>query len=91
MRQLKNVLQWAAVRVEGIITAELLGKNEDLRPKPVDPEDYEGATLKDAIRTFEREMITRALEESASNREAARKLGMDEGNFSKKLKELGLR
>lgn len=91
VRQLKNVLQWAAVRVDGVITAELLAKNEDLRPRPTDPEDYKGATLKEAIRTFEREMISRARKESASNREAAQKLGMDEGNFSKKLKELGLR
>jgi len=33
----------------------------------------------------------KVLSESASNREAAQKLGIDEGNFSKKLKDLNLR
>ncbi len=91
VRQLKNVLQWAAVRIDGVITAELLAENEDLAPEPIRPQDYTGVTLKEAIRAVEREMIERALAQSSSNREAAQKLGVDEGNFSKKLKELGLR
>ncbi len=92
VRQLKNVLQWAAVRVEGVITAELLRQSEDLRPKPAETADFsEKATLKDAVRTFERDLIERILGESSSNREAAQKLGIDEGNFSKKLKDHGLR
>ena len=91
VRQLINVLQWAAVRVDNVITAELLTKNEDLAPPTSSPEDYTSVTLKEAIRTFERKMIERVLAESTSNREAAQKLGVDEGNFSKKLKELDLR
>ena len=91
VRQLKNVLQWAAVRVDDSITAQLLEKNEDLRPKPPSPEDYMGATLKESVKGFERDLITRILSESSSSREAAQKLGIDEGNFSKKLKDLGLR
>jgi two-component system nitrogen regulation response regulator NtrX len=91
VRQLKNVLQWAAVRVDDSITAQLLETNEDLRPKPPSPEDYMGASLKEAVKGFERDLISRILSESSSNREAAQKLGIDEGNFSKKLKDLGLR
>jgi two-component system nitrogen regulation response regulator NtrX len=91
VRQLKNVLQWAAVRVDDSITEALLAKNEDLRPKPLGSENYAGATLKEAMKSFERDIISRVLSESSSNREAAQKLGIDEGNFSKKLKELGLR
>jgi DNA-binding NtrC family response regulator len=91
VRQLKNVLQWAAVRVDEVITAELLRMHEDLRAAPVKAQDYRGMTLREAQRVFELDLITRVLTESASNREAAQKLGMDEGNFSKKLKELGLR
>ncbi|GAB4330265.1 MAG: sigma-54 dependent transcriptional regulator [Candidatus Abyssubacteria bacterium] len=91
VRQLKNVLQWAAVRVTDVITADLLRKNEDLRSAAPPMQDYKGMTLKEAQRMFERDLITRILSESSSNREAAQKLGMDEGNFSKKLKELGLR
>jgi DNA-binding NtrC family response regulator len=91
VRQLKNVLQWATVRVNNGITAELLRKNEDLRSAAPSTQNYTEMTLKEALRIFERDLIARALSESASNREAAQKLGMDEGNFSKKLKELHLR
>ena len=91
VRQLKNVLQWAAVRVDGVITAELLRRNEDLRPASQPLRDDASATLKEAVRAFERDLIARTLSEGSSNREAAQKLGMDEGNFSKKLKDLGLR
>ena len=91
VRQLKNVLQWAAVRVDGVITAELLRTNEDLRLASQSLRDDASATLKEAVRAFERDLIARTLSESSSNREAAQKLGMDEGNFSKKLKDLGLR
>ncbi len=91
VRQLKNVLQWAAVRVDEVISAELLRKNEDLRPAPPTEQEFSDSTLKEAVRTFERDLIARVLSESSSNREAAQKLGMDGGNFSKKLKDLGLR
>lgn len=91
VRQLKNVLQWAVLRVDAAITGDLLKKNEDLQSEPSSAQDYEGMTLKEALREFERSLIKRALDESASNREAALKLGMDEGNFSKKLKDLQLR
>jgi DNA-binding NtrC family response regulator len=91
VRQLKNVLQWAAVRVDEVISAELLRKNEDLRPAPPTEREFSDSTLKEAVRTFERDLIARVLSESSSNREAAQKLGMDGGNFSKKLKDLGLR
>ncbi|NQU09029.1 MAG: hypothetical protein HQ583_10725, partial [Candidatus Abyssubacteria bacterium] len=91
VRQLKNVLQWAAVRVDGVITAELLRTNEDLRLASQSLRDDASATLKEAVCAFERDLIARTLSESSSNREAAQKLGMDEGNFSKKLKDLGLR
>jgi len=91
VRQLKNVLQWAAVRGDGSISAELLRQNEDLRPAAPAPQDYAEKTLKEAVRTFEHDLIEGILRESSSNREAAQKLGMDEGNFSKKLKDLGLR
>jgi transcriptional regulator with PAS, ATPase and Fis domain len=91
VRQLKNVLQWAAVRVDDCITAAILAKNEDLRVMPPASETYAGTTLKEALKGFERDMISRVLNESSSNREAAQKLGIDEGNFSKKLKDLGLR
>ncbi len=91
VRQLKNVLQWAAVRVERVIGADLLRTNEDLRAAAVTPEDYAQMSFKDALRSFERDLISRTLSESSSHREAAQKLGMDEGNFSKKLKELRLR
>ena len=62
-----------------------------LRPQPPAPEDYLGTTLKDALKSFEHDLIVRTLSESSSNRQAAEKLGIDEGNFSKKLKDLGLR
>jgi DNA-binding NtrC family response regulator len=91
VRQLKNVLQWAAVRVDDAITAELLRRNEDLRSPAQPMEDFAEKTLKEAVRSFEHNLITRVLSESSSNREAAQKLGMDEGNFSKKLKDLKLR
>jgi DNA-binding NtrC family response regulator len=91
VRQLKNALQWATVRVDDVIAAELLMKNEDLRTAVQPAQDYAQMTLKEAVRAFERDLISRVLNESASNREAAQKLGMDEGNFSKKLKELHLR
>ncbi len=91
IRQLKNVLQWAVVRVDKVITAELLRKNDDLRSTAPVAQNYTEMTLKEALRIFERDLIARVLNESASNREAATKLGMDEGNFSKKLKELHLR
>ena len=91
VRQLKNVIQWAAVRVDEVITAELLRTHEDLRAEPPETQDYTGMTLREAQRAFERHMITRVLSESPSNREAAKRLGMDEGNFSKKLKDLNLR
>ena len=91
VRQLKNVLQWAAIRVDGVITADILRRNDDLRPQPPSPENYEGTTLKEALKKFEHDLIVRALGESSSNRQAAEKLGIDEGNFSKKLKDLGLR
>ncbi len=91
VRQLKNVLQWAAVRVDDAITEELLCRNEDLRAPFETMEDYDGKTLKEAVKKFERDLIARVLSQSSSNREAAQKLGMDEGNFSKKLKDLQLR
>jgi transcriptional regulator with GAF, ATPase, and Fis domain len=91
VRQMKNVLQWAAVRVEHSISAELLLRNEDLRSSSQPVEDYADKPLKEAVRSFERDLIARVLSESSSNREAAQKLGMDEGNFSKKLKDLNLR
>jgi DNA-binding NtrC family response regulator len=91
VRQLKNVLQWAAVRVEDVITAELLQRNDDLRATQPQIQNYTEMTLKEAQRIFERDLILKALNESSSNREAAQKLGIDEGNFSKKLKELKLR
>jgi DNA-binding NtrC family response regulator len=91
VRQLKNVLQWAVVRVESVITTDLLRRNDDLRLVPPSMQTYAGLTLKDAQRAFERDLILKVLNESASNREAAQKLGMDEGNFSKKLKDLNLR
>jgi transcriptional regulator of aromatic amino acid metabolism len=77
--------------VDDCITAALLKKNEDLCPIAPIAEDYMEGTLKDALKGFERDLIMRVLSESSSNREAAQKLGIDEGNFSKKLKDLGLR
>jgi len=91
VRQLKNVLQWAAVRVEDVITADLLQRNEDLQSAPAAMPNYARMTLKEAQRAFERDLILKVLNESSSNREAAQKLGLDEGNFSKKLKDLNLR
>jgi len=91
VRQLKNVLQWATVRVDGTITADLLRRNEDLRSSLTPTQNYMGMTLKEAVRVFERDLISRVLNETTSNREAAQRLGMDEGNFSKKLKDLQLR
>lgn len=91
VRQLRHVLQWAALRCSGDITAELLRTHEDLggSPRPTDAR-YEGLTLRDAVRAFEIDLITRVLAQSKSKREAARALGVNEGNFSKKLKQLGL-
>jgi two-component system nitrogen regulation response regulator NtrX len=91
VRQLKNVLQWAAVRVNSVITADLLRMNDDLQSAPQAVQTYTGMSLKEAQRAFERDLIMKVLSESASNREAAQKLGIDEGNFSKKLKDLNLR
>lgn len=91
VRQLKNVLQWATVRVESAISEDLLRRSEDLRATPLSMQSYVGMSLKEAERAFERDLIARVLSESSSNREAAQKLGMDEGNFSKKLKDLNLR
>lgn len=91
VRQLKNVLQWAAVRVGEVITADLLRLNDDLQSAANAVQTYAGMTLKEAQRAFERDLIMKVLGESSSNREAAQKLGIDEGNFSKKLKDLNLR
>ena len=92
VRQLKNVIQWAAVRVEGEIDAELLATNEDMAPGSTrDRGEYTNLKLKDALKALERDMIVQVLSESSSSREAAHKLGIDEGNFSKKLKEMDLR
>ncbi len=91
VRQLKNVLQWAAVRVGDVITAEVLERNDDLQMTISTIQDYTRMTLKEAQRAFERDLIAKVLRECSSNREAALRLGMDEGNFSKKLRELKLR
>jgi len=91
VRQLKNVIQWATVRVDDKITADLLLRNDDLQTTTTTTYSYADMTFKKALRSFERDFIMRVVNESSSNREAAQKLGMDEGNFSKKLKDLGLR
>ncbi len=91
VRQLKNVLQWATVRVEDKISADLLLRNDDLQTTATTAASYADMTFKNALRSFERDFIMRVVSESSSSREAAQKLGMDEGNFSKKLKDLRLR
>ena len=91
VRQFKNVLQWAVVRVGDTITDAVLRRNEDLQSTVPSMHSYAEMSLKEALRSFERDLIARVLRESNSNREAAQRLGMDEGNFSKKLKELRLR
>ena len=91
VRQLRHVLQWAALRCTGDIPAEVLRAHEDLtRGAPGSLVAYDGMPLRDALRAFERDRITRVLADSKNKREAARTLGIDEGNFSKKLKQLGL-
>ena len=91
VRQLRNVLQWAVLHCGNEITGDILRGHEDLNggASPL-ASQYEGMTLREAARAFEVDFISRALERSNSKREAARALGVDEGNFSKKLKQLGL-
>ena len=91
VRQLRNVLQWAALRAGAEIDGELLAAHEDLGGAGAAPTTrYDGLTLREAARAFEMDLISRVLAQSKSKREAARTLGVDEGNFNKKLKQLGL-
>ncbi len=91
VRQLRNVLQWAVLRCSGEITGAVLHEHEDLGGTRGAPAmRYDGLTLREAIRAFEIDLISRVLAQSTNKREAARALGVDEGNFSKKLKQLGL-
>lgn len=91
VRQLRHVLQWATLRASEEIPAELIAAHEDFRRlgEPAPPR-YGGMTLRESVRAFEVDTISRVLAQSKSKREAARTLGVDEGNFSKKLKQLGL-
>jgi len=92
VRQLRNVLQWAALRATSEISADLIASHEDLggRISGNRTNQYADMPLREATKAFETDLIRQVLAEATSQREAARRLGVDEGNFSKKLKQLGI-
>ena len=91
VRELRNAMERAAILCHGgSILPEHLGL--DLAPSPAgEPGIDWGGPLAQAVALVEREMIRRALAETAGNRaEAARRLGLSRQQLYRKLAEHGL-
>jgi len=88
VRELRDRIERAALLCEG----KILDVEQVTGDDAGDASPAEFPTLKDARRQFTIEHVTHALERAGGvQREAARLLGVDPGNFSRLLRELGLR
>lgn len=97
VRELKNVIELAIVLSEGCVI-----KAKDLRISIPDEEAAQASldvgmskpfrdAKADAVEAFEKRYLTQAMEACDRNiSEAAKKAGMDRGNFSQKLKKYGI-
>lgn len=93
IRELENVIERAIILSKGTtITLEDLPEFlRQPRPKEDSAEDHNGLKLKDALKSPERDLITKALDSVAWNRNAAAKtLGINRTTLYKKMLKYGL-
>jgi len=99
VRQLKNITQRILAlkldKVEGKIAREVLGINNQAWSDNISPiSDYhfsEISSLKDVEFAFRKKYVIFVRDQSKSDAEAARKLGLAPPNFHRMCKELGLK
>jgi transcriptional regulator with PAS, ATPase and Fis domain len=93
VRELQNVIEFLVVMSQG----EVIDVG-DLPPKIVGsvrgivqkPKDSGRLSLREAVEEYERELITRALREHGTLREAAESLGIDLSTLTRKKQKYGL-
>jgi len=94
VRELENMIERAVVLCRGdlIRTEDLPPEAFDAEGSPIEQGEANEAGYEDAMRSFERRMVERALEKASGNKSAAaRALGMTERHLRSRIEHLGMK
>ena len=98
VRELRNVIERTSILVEkdnidetGILFSFEIARGADKTSSEIDENDFKNHSLHDLIGTYEKEIISKALERFPSIRKSARWLGVSHTTLLNKIKKYRLR
>jgi DNA-binding NtrC family response regulator len=92
VRELRNIIERMVILAGEVIDVDQIPVPPALQSGRIDPREFSGLPLKDAVRNLERTMIIRSLESTNWNvRQAAKLLGIERSNLHKKMKQFGIK